>query len=143
MSGRINWQSTLINDPRFCELMFAVAPFNDNLCLLRLPTKTNNSMVYNYVDEARQNGNGVMFEYGQNRQSDAFVDEIMENISNELITIINHHKTNDNYTRNLAPEFKDCLSKIVRVHPKALVIVGQSNNIVVDLEAAMEEQDNS
>lgn len=130
--NRLMWESTLIGDITLQNLQIAVDS-NDRV-FLRFLTKTKNDGIYNYVDEARQNVNGITFDYNDTDKDSEFVNDIMDTTCDTITRTFKSMRQNPQKTAHINSNLSSALEYMLKVVPKSLTITGYQNDIVITYE---------
>ena len=132
MASRLFWENTNIGNTALADLQ--VAKDNSDRVYLRLNTKTRNDKIYNYVDEARQNVNGISFDYNDTDNDSDFVDVVLERACNAIQTELRSMQRDERKTTNVSPLLADAVENMRKVYPKQLTITGYDNEVVLTFE---------
>lgn len=132
MASRLFWENTNIGNTALADLQ--VAKDNSDRVYLRLNTKTRNDKIYNYVDEARQNVNGISFNYNDTDNDSDFVDVVLERACNAIQTELKSMQRDERKTTNVSPLLADAVENMRKVYPKQLTITGYDNEVVLTFE---------
>lgn len=130
--ARLFWENTNIGNTALADLQ--VAKDNSDRVYLRLNTKTRNDKIYNYVDEARQNVNGISFDYNDTDNDSDFVDVVLERACNAIQTELRSMQRDERKTTNVSPLLADAVENMRKVYPKQLTITGYDNEVVLTFE---------
>lgn len=130
--NRLMWESTLIGDTTLQNLQIAVDS-NDRV-FLRFLTKTKNDGIYNYVDEARQNVNGITFDYNDTDKDSEFVNDIMDTTCDTITRTFKSMRQSPQKTAHINSNLSSALEYMLKVVPKSLTITGYQNDIVITYE---------
>lgn len=105
-----------------------VAVDNHDRLWLLWPHKCDNDIVYNYVDEAREQ-RGVQFKYGDESQ-EGFAQDVLDDDRHVLEMHFRNLKNDENRTRNIDPVLKDRLEGFLRLKPQQLVVTGRGAEVL-------------
>lgn len=132
MASRLFWENTNIGNTALADLQ--VAKDNSDRVFLRLSTKTRNDKIYNYVDEARQNVNGISFAYNDTDNDSDFVDVVLERACDVIQTELKSMQRDERKTTNVSPLLADAVKNMRKVYPKQLTITGYDNEVILTFE---------